>query len=53
MNGDDHDDVGEVESEEEREELSKRETPTRDLTKSLKDCTPNGPAADIVPAHSA
>ena len=48
---DDDDDVGELDSEEEREELSKRDTPRRDITASLRDATPN--PADILPAHSA
>jgi len=46
---DDDDDVGEADSEEEREELNKRETPTRQLTSALRDATPN-PAGDILPA---
>jgi len=43
---DDDDDVGAVDSEEEREELNKRETPRRDLTKAFIH-------TDTLPAHSA
>lgn len=49
---DDHDDVGELESEEEREELSKRETHQRDLmSRSLRETAVN--PSDSLPAYSA